>query len=140
MIPRAVSPEDLEPRVRIPRSSMREEHVTLSFFAPTKGESKMITLKGKGQHENTDITDLDAQVRRIYADLIRLEPIRRRMNSGKSLDMMFIIDCTGSMGSWIEACKKEIRSIIDCVRNQHFNIQIRVSIVAYRDHCDKEMI
>ena len=53
---------------------------------------------------------------------------------------MFIIDCTGSMGSWIEACKTEIRSIIDCVRNQHFNIQIRVSIVAYRDHCDGKLI
>ena len=54
--------------------------------------------------------------------------------------MMFIIDCTGSMGSWIEACKKEIKSIIDCVRNQHFNIQIRVSIIAYRDHCDGKLI
>ncbi len=62
------------------------------------------------------------------------------MGKGKSLDMMFIIDCTGSMGSWIGACKKEIRSIIDCVRNQHFNIKIRVSIVAYRDHCDGDDI
>ncbi len=53
---------------------------------------------------------------------------------------MFIIDCTGSMGSWIGACKKEIKSIIDCVRNQHFNIQIRVSVVAYRDHCDGKKI
>lgn len=109
---------------------------TRGFFAPTKGESKIITLKGKSQYDDLEIEDLDQQVRRIYADLIRLEPVRRRMNSGKSLDMMFIIDCTGSMGSWIEACKKEIRSIIDCVRNQHFNIKIRVSIVAYRDHCD----
>jgi hypothetical protein len=44
------------------------------------------------------------------------------------------------MGSWIEACKKEIKSIIDCVRNQHLNIQIRVSVIAYRDHCDGEDI
>ena len=44
------------------------------------------------------------------------------------------------MSSWIEASKKEIRSIIDCVRNEHFNIQIRVSIVAYRDHCDGDKI
>ena len=40
------------------------------------------------------------------------------------------------MGCWIDACKKEINSIINCVRSQHFNIQIRTSIVAYRDHCD----
>lgn len=97
----------------------------------------MITLKKKdSDDEPKDITDLDSQVRRIYTDLIRLEPLRRAMGAGKSLDMMFIIDCTGSMGSWIDACKKEIKAIIDCVRNQHFNIKIRTSIVAYRDHCD----
>lgn len=62
------------------------------------------------------------------------------MGVGKSLDMMFIIDCTGSMGSWINTCKQEIKAIIDCVRNQHFNIKIRISIVAYRDHCDGEDI
>jgi hypothetical protein len=96
--------------------------------------------KKDSDEEPKDNTDLDSQVRRIYSDLIRLEPLRRAMGKGKSLDMMFIIDCTGSMGSWIGACKKEIRSIIDCVRNQHFNIKIRVSIVAYRDHCDGDDI
>jgi translation initiation factor 2B subunit (eIF-2B alpha/beta/delta family) len=101
----------------------------------------MITLKrSDSDSEPKDITDLDSQVRRIYADLIRLEPLRRAMGAGKSLDMMFIIDCTGSMGSWINTCKQEIKAIIDCVRNQHFNIKIRISIIAYRDHCDGEKI
>lgn len=75
----------------------------------------------------------------MYKDLLKLEPVRR-VQGNKTLDMMFIIDCTGSMGSWIEACKREIKSIIDCIRNQFFNIQIRVSIVAYRDHCDGNQI
>ena len=52
----------------------------------------------------------------------------------KSLDVMFIMDCTGSMSPWIEAAKREIKSIIDCLRNQFFNINIRVSIVGYRDY------
>jgi hypothetical protein len=46
---------------------------------------------------------------------------------------MFIIDCTSSMLRWIEACKKEINSIIDYVRNQYLDIKIRVSVVGYRD-------
>jgi hypothetical protein len=101
----------------------------------------MITLKRKDSHEDPkDITDLDSQVRRVYTDLIRLEPLRRAMGVGKSLDMMFIIDCTGSMSRWIDACKTEIKSIIDFLRNQHLNIKIRVSIVAYRDHCDGDRI
>jgi len=36
----------------------------------------------------------------------------------KSLDLMFIMDCTGSMSPWIDAAKKEVKSIIDCIRNQ----------------------
>ena len=92
------------------------------------------------EYEDVDVTELDKHVAKIYSDLIRLEPVRRALFANKSLDMMFIIDCTGSMSSWIDASKKEIKSIIDCVRNQHFNIQIRVSIVAYRDHCDGELI
>ena len=46
---------------------------------------------------------------------------------------MFILDCTGSMGSWITASKDEITSIIEYVRTQNYGIQIRVSIIAYRD-------
>lgn len=84
--------------------------------------------------------DFNTQLKKIYSDLVRLEPVRRALFSGKELDMMFIIDCTGSMGCWIEACKREIKAIIDCVRNQHFNIKIRVSVVAYRDHCDGDKI
>jgi hypothetical protein len=95
-------------------------------------------IKRKDSYDEieVDTTDLNSQVKKIYKDLIRLEPARRALFARKSLDIMFIIDCTGSMSSWIEASKREIISIIDCVRNQHFGIQIRVSIVAYRDHCD----
>jgi hypothetical protein len=100
--------------------------------------SKVVKLQQ--QDDPVNYEEFDRELKRTYKDLVRLEPIRRALFSGKELDMMFIIDCTGSMGSWIEACKKEIKSIIDCVRNQHFNIQIKVSIVAYRDHCDGNLI
>jgi hypothetical protein len=64
---------------------------------------------------------------------MRLEPIRKVIDR-KSLDIMFIMDCTGSMGHWIDAAKREIKSIIDCLKNQFFNLKIRVSFVGYRDH------
>lgn len=47
---------------------------------------------------------------------------------------MFIMDCTASMTPWIDAVKREIKSIIDKLRNQFSSIKIRVSIVAYRDY------
>lgn len=103
------------------------------------GGGKVIRLQQEDRYEDLDVTDFAQQLQKMYKDLLKLEPIRR-IQGNKTLDMMFIIDCTGSMGSWIEACKREIKSIIDCIRNQFFNIQIRVSIVAYRDHCDGNLI
>ncbi len=49
---------------------------------------------------------------------------------------MFIIDCTASMCSWIEVCKKEIKTIIDSISNKFDLKNIRISIIAYRDYCD----
>ncbi len=88
--------------------------------------------------ENLDV--FEERLKKVNKDLNRLDPVRQALFRGKSLDVMFIIDCTGSMGSWIEASKKEIKSIIECIRNQYFGIIIRVSIVAYRDHCDGDKI
>ena len=48
---------------------------------------------------------------RIFKDLSRVDIVRKYEMRKNSLDLMFIIDCTGSMGCWIDACKKEIKSI-----------------------------
>jgi hypothetical protein len=53
------------------------------------------------------------------------------------LDLMFIMDITGSMASWIEAAKKELFYILDFVDQSFPNTKIRISFVGYRDYCDK---
>ena len=113
------------------------------FRGGTHFERPFTAIKRKDSYDDddeVDTTELSQQVQKINKDLIRIEPARKALCAAKSLDIMFIIDCTGSMCSWIEASKREIKSIIGCVRNQYFGIKIRVSIVAYRDHCDGELI
>jgi hypothetical protein len=81
--------------------------------------SDIVSLKRSSDSDNEDVCvdDFERELKKTYRDLVRLEPVRRALYVNKDLDIMFIIDCTGSMGSWIDACKKEIKSIIDCVRN-----------------------
>ncbi len=50
---------------------------------------------------------------------------------------MFIMDCTGSMGSWIEACKNELINIVNFITQEQKGTKIRLAFVGYRDHCDK---
>ena len=54
----------------------------------------------------------------------------------KTLDLCLILDCTGSMSSWIQRSKNTLREIIDHVKNENKNLTVRVAFVAYRDISD----
>ena len=51
----------------------------------------------------------------------------------QSLDLCLILDCTGSMYSWIQRSKDTLSQIIDSVRNSNAGLDVKVSFVAYRD-------
>jgi len=52
------------------------------------------------------------------------------------LDLVFVCDTTGSMGSYIENAKKNIRSIIEAVKASEKR-DVRFALVAYKDYTDK---
>lgn len=67
-------------------------------------ESTSMVQKKKAVEKPKDYSEFNTQVSRINRDLARLEPLRKVIGK-KSLDVMFIMDCTGSMGPWITAAK-----------------------------------
>ena len=52
------------------------------------------------------------------------------------LDLMFVIDTTGSMGDEIRYLQSELRSIINDVTAKHRGVDIRLGFVFYRDDGD----
>ena len=58
-----------------------------------------------------------------------------------STDLLFLIDATGSMMSYIEAAKAQVKSIVGDINRTFFNeADVRVAVVAYRDHKDKKRL
>lgn len=53
------------------------------------------------------------------------------------LDLMLVIDTTGSMGDEIRYLQAELRSIISAISAKHRNLDIRVGFVFYRDEGDE---
>lgn len=49
------------------------------------------------------------------------------------VDFCVMLDCTGSMGSYIEMSRNKIKDIIKQVKEQYSKSKVRVAIVAYRD-------
>jgi Mg-chelatase subunit ChlD len=55
---------------------------------------------------------------------------------GKTLEMVFVIDTTGSMGGLIEGAKQKTWQIINEVMQKSSQPRVRVGLVAYRDRGD----
>lgn len=59
-------------------------------------------------------------------------------------EVCFLMDCTSSMQSWIEATKSKLVAIMQDLRRQFESqiqglaLEVRVAFVGYRDFCDKE--
>jgi hypothetical protein len=65
------------------------------------------------------------------------KPIDKPSDGGKTLEMVFVLDTTGSMGGLIDGAKQRIWGIINEVMQTPSHPSVRVGLVAYRDHGDQ---
>ena len=56
------------------------------------------------------------------------------------VDAVFMMDCTGSMSSFIAKAKQTIKKMITDIKEHYNESSIFVGFVAYRDHCDKDLL
>lgn len=54
------------------------------------------------------------------------------------LDLVFVVDNTGSMGPYIEQTKSKILEIIRTIKKEELCHRLRIGLVAYRDHPPEE--
>jgi Mg-chelatase subunit ChlD len=64
-------------------------------------------------------------------------PVRPVSTEEKTLEMVFVLDTTGSMGGLIEGAKQRIWGIINEVMQTPAHPSVRVGLVAYRDNGDQ---
>ncbi len=58
-----------------------------------------------------------------------------------STDLLFLMDTTGSMHSYINAAKEQVRSIVKDIKAAFLNeAEVRVAVVGYKDHRDSPNI
>jgi hypothetical protein len=73
---------------------------------------------------------------------LNAEPKSRTLPGGASgsVDVCFVMDCTGSMGCWIKACKERVICIASQIKQiiseQGHAAKVRMAFVGYRDYKD----
>jgi hypothetical protein len=106
--------------------------------------SKLSALKAdikeaKTIEKDTEIKFLKATARSKVAEIMlamKEKDIRRALHAiqfAESVDVAFIVDCTGSMAPYISSVKDSIKSIVDRVLATNQDTNLRLAIVGYRD-------
>ncbi|CAG8464439.1 8758_t:CDS:1 [Paraglomus occultum] len=100
----------------------------------TSLKTNAANLRAVNESYRSDPESLKARATKLREDAINktLDSIRRSMN----VDLCFVLDCTGSMASYIAAAKDSILRIAECAKQANQNIAVWVGFVGYRDHCD----
>jgi hypothetical protein len=88
--------------------------------------------------------DGKARVRHLQQEVERAKAaVPQRATAGLfkaacSTDLLFLIDTTGSMYSYINAAKEQVKSIVDEIKESFLNeSEVRVAVVSYKDHSDR---
>ena len=67
---------------------------------------------------------------------VEVEESGSTTDTGSSLEMVFVIDTTGSMGGLIDGAKQKVWSIVNEVQQRSSHPAVKVGLVAYRDRGD----
>ncbi|KAK6361727.1 hypothetical protein TWF730_005441 [Orbilia blumenaviensis] len=104
-------------------------------------------LKREGDLPVLTATEIDSRIRSLKREERKAtSQVSQRSNKGlfKSIcatDLLFLIDTTGSMASYIEAAKNQIKSIVKDIKAAFLNeAEVRIAVVGYKDHSDSPNI
>ena len=81
---------------------------------------------------------LEVNLTNIQNDLSLIVKQQEKIIGVRMLDLLFFVDCTGSMYSWITKVKEEINKIMDFLTASTIKSDIKMSFIGYRDYCDSK--
>ena len=94
-------------------------------------EKELTTLQKsliKSQKEN-----FDKEYSLLLSDFDLLQEQEKKIFKDTNLDIMFIMDLTGSMSMWLNEAKHSVNNIIEEITENNPGAKIRLSFIGYRD-------
>jgi hypothetical protein len=76
------------------------------------------------------------RTRKIEKRNAKIGSLMKQITKACSLDLVFLLDCTGSMSAYIGAMKNNIIKLVETVKKTCADMNMRIAFVGYRDHGD----
>ncbi|PKC67373.1 kinase-like protein [Rhizophagus irregularis] len=89
---------------------------------------------------DTTVTSNTENELRTKVTFLREKAISKTLNNIKlsmKVDLCFVLDCTNSMGPYIDAARDCILQVINYIKHTNPSIELRVGFCGYRDHIDR---
>lgn len=103
-----------------------------SFAEKMEGLAILVTERMAADDEE----EVDEELVAERAKEIALE--MRVYEKAEKVNLLFMVDSTGSMAGHIDAVKTQVRDIVSNLHSSHPELQMYVGFLAYRDHCDEK--
>ena len=117
--------------------SSSESESSESLELPKKKKLKELSNYQKSYIQSQKET-FDKNYNMLKNDFLFIEEYETKIFKDTNLDIMFIMDLTGSMGIWLNEAKKNIKKIIEEIIDNNPGSKIRISFIGYRDFIDEK--
>jgi hypothetical protein len=116
-------------------ASITRDSITRDISSVSRSSSTLSAADAKAM-----VCHLQREVERANAEVPQ-RATEGLFKAACSTDLLFLIDTTGSMWSYINAAKEQVKSIVDDIKKSFLNeSEVRVAVVSYKDHGDNPNI
>ena len=106
-----------------------------SFKKSKKKRPKQLTTFQK-EYIESQKENFEKNYQILKEDFKLIEEYEKKVFKDTNLDIMFIMDLTGSMGTWLNEAKKSVKNITEEILDNNPGSKIRISFIGYRDFMD----
>lgn len=117
-----------------PNSETGEQ--TVQQFEELKKRMAKLEESTSRVRTKTRIAAMESDVLAEEARKREIDRVLRLMAAAQAVDLCFLVDCTGSMSSYIQGVKEKINAIVEKSKRMLPDLDFSVAFVGYRDHCD----
>lgn len=99
-------------------------------------DKKLFDIQTTREVSKTELNRAEARLLELDIKQKKIANIFADLKKAEKVDICFMLDCTGSMHSYINEAKSVIHKIIDNLKRKFQNFELRAAFVGYRDHGD----
>ena len=84
----------------------------------------------------SELVKAEAKLQSLINKKMAVNNVFHELKQAEKVDICFMVDCTGSMGSYINEAKMVIHNIVDKLKKMFNDFSLRMAFVGYKDHND----